>query len=73
LTVAEWQVECYSGSQYAETPRAFTWQDRRLEVVEILDRRRTPAGKNFRVRAAGEQVYDLFYDELSQAWQVSLA
>jgi hypothetical protein len=73
LSLAEFQVECHSGSQYAEYPLAFTWQDRRLEVVEILDRRRTPAGKGFRVRAVDEQVYDLFYDELSQVWQVYLA
>jgi hypothetical protein len=65
-------VECYSGSEYAEYPRAFTWQNRRLEVLEIMARRRNPAGKSFRVRAADGQAFDLFYDELNQAWQVRL-
>lgn len=66
------RVECYSGSEYAEYPRAFDWQGRRLEVAQILHRWRTPPGKTFRVLAADGQVYDLGYDEMSQAWQVGL-
>ena len=65
-------IECYSGSEYAEYPRAFVWQAQRLVVVEILQRWRTPTGKNFRVVATNGQVYDLFYDEMSQAWLADL-
>ena len=69
----EAHVECYSGSEYAEQPRAFTWEGQRLEVVEVLQRWRTPSGKSFRVVATDGQVYDLFYEELSRLWQFSLA
>jgi len=72
LIQAKTQVECYSGSEYAEYPRAFDWQGQRLQVDEVLQRRRTPPGKAFRVLAADGRVYDLCYDEMSQAWQVGL-
>lgn len=65
-------VECYSGSVYAEYPKVFDWQGQRLVVDEILQRRRTPSGKTFRVLAADGRLYDLCYDEMSQAWQVGL-
>lgn len=65
-------VECYSGSEYAEYPRAFDWQGQRLVVDEVLQRRRTPSGKTFRVRVAGGQVYDLIYNEMSQVWLADL-
>jgi hypothetical protein len=73
LIQAGTRVECYSGSEYAEYPRAFDWQGLRLVVAEILQRRRTPSGKTFRLRAADGQVYDLSYDEMSQDWQAVLA
>ena len=72
MTQAGSQVECYSGSEYAEYPRAFDWQGQRLEVEEVLQRRRTPSGKAFRVQVADGQVFDLFYDEMSQAWLADL-
>jgi hypothetical protein len=41
-------------------------------VDEVLQRRRTPSGKTFRVRVAGGQVYDLIYNEMSQVWLADL-
>jgi len=72
LTQAGSHVECYSGSEYAEYPRALYWQGQRLEVLKVLQRRRTPSGKAFRVEVADGQVFDLFYDEMSQAWLADL-
>jgi hypothetical protein len=62
-------VTCHSGSEYAEYPLAFQFQGRDLPVDEILARWRTPAGKCFRVRAAGA-LYDLIYDEGHDQWRV---
>ena len=72
MTQAGSHVECYSGSEYAEYPRAFDWQGQRLEVEDVLQRRRTPSGKAFRVQVTDGHVYDLFYDEMSQAWLADL-
>lgn len=62
-------VSCHSGSQYAEYPLSFHFQGHVLPVDEILARARTPAGRNFRVRAASA-VFDLAYDELQDQWRV---
>jgi len=63
-------IECYSGSGYGERPRAFTWQGHRLEVAEVLERRRAPEGKVFRVRSSEGQLFELFYQEDSDEWRI---
>lgn len=60
---------CHSGSQYAEYPLAFRFQDETLPVDEILKRWRTPAGRCFRVRSA-TRIFDLIYDEAHDEWRV---
>ena len=34
----EIEVECYAGYKGEETPRAFVYQEKRYEIVEVLDR-----------------------------------
>jgi len=64
------RVECRSDSEYAERPVALYWQEQRLEIVEILSRWRTPAGKGFRVRTADDQFFELIYDEITADWLI---
>jgi hypothetical protein len=64
------RVECRSDSEYAERPVALYWQEQRLEIVEILARWRTPAGKGFRVRTADDQIFELTYDEITADWLI---
>ncbi|HEY67289.1 MAG: hypothetical protein DRI79_11725 [Chloroflexi bacterium] len=63
-------VECYAGICYPERPRAFVWEEERVEVEEIERRWRTPSGPAFRVRAAGGRRFTLTYDEAADAWDV---
>ncbi len=63
-------VECHSGHEYAERPVTLWWLGERLEIAEILARWRTPKEKCFRVRTVDEQVFELFYDEISGEWQI---
>jgi hypothetical protein len=65
-------VECRSNLNYADTPLAFYWEGRHLKVDELLESRRTPHGKGFRVKATGDQVFELFYDEAKDAWQICI-
>lgn len=65
-------VECYSGEMYAERPLAFHWQGERLEIVQIETRWQSPEGRYFRVRVKDERIFDLFYDETLDKWQVDL-
>lgn len=64
-------VECHSGHAYADRPTALHWQGERLEIVEIEAEWRTPDGRCFRVRAAGERKFELFYSELKDQWEIS--
>lgn len=63
-------VECRSEYEYAEKPIAFWWQDRRLEIQEILDQWRVPGGKGFLVRTQDNQIFQLFYGELFDEWRI---
>ncbi len=63
-------VECRSDTEYAERPIALVWQGQRLEIAEILDRWRNPAGKGFRVRTVDGQVFELTYNEMNADWQI---
>lgn len=63
-------VECYSGGEYAERPRALYWQGRRLEIAEVLLSWRTPGGKRFRVRTADQCAFELDYQAQADAWSI---
>jgi hypothetical protein len=65
------QVMCYSGVEYAERPRAFFWQGILHKVVKIQARWLTPDGKFFLVRTSSNQLYNLFYNPASNAWEIS--
>ena len=69
------QVESYSGYRSDETPRSFLWNNRRYEIVEIIDRwyqasrdTAVPTFDYFRVRAADAQLYIIRLDRQSSAW-----
>jgi hypothetical protein len=63
-------VECYSGVEYAEYPVSFEWQGVRLQIAEILARRRHPGGKSFCVRTTDDRVFELLHEEESQVWRI---
>ncbi len=64
------QVECRSEYQYAQRPTAFTWEDRRFQVAEILASWRIPGGWVFRVEADGGRSFELIYFETEDAWEI---
>lgn len=64
-------VECRAGAMYAEYPTAFIFEGQRLEVQDILRRWRNPGGKGFQVLTRDHRVFELFYDEAEDTWQVA--
>ena len=64
-------VECHAGYTYAERPTALLWDDKRLEVIDIIESKRTPEGRFFRVRTEENKAFTLSYDELSDEWSVN--
>lgn len=53
------QVETYSGYSADESPRRFGAAGRMVEVIEIVERWRTPLESGFRVRADDGKSYIL--------------
>jgi hypothetical protein len=71
------QVECVSGYKAEERPVAFTFEGRRREIVEIIDRwyegglvSSDPVVNYFKVRTVDNQVFLLRYVSLFDAWSV---
>lgn len=62
------RVECYSGYQYAQEPRAVERPEGRAEVVAVLRRWREPQGSLFRVRLSDGTETTLVYDEAQDQW-----
>ncbi len=67
------QVECYSGSRYAERPLAFTVSSYRHIVKVVEESWRTPSGLHFRVRTEDDENFELTYWEKSDSWQIEKA
>jgi hypothetical protein len=65
------RVECHSGYEYAERPIALYWQGQRLAILEIEAQWRTPEGRRFRVLTAEERKFELFYNELTDNWDLT--
>jgi hypothetical protein len=63
-------VECHAGYTYAERPTAVLWGDKRLSVIELIERRNIPDGRYFLVRTEDDLAFILIYNEFDDAWQV---
>ncbi|UCG13869.1 MAG: hypothetical protein JSU72_05200 [Deltaproteobacteria bacterium] len=71
------EVECYSGHRACERPIAFTFQNRRWEVEQVLDRwyegglrPGQPTLNYFKVRTAEDRIFLLRYNALFDAWAI---
>ena len=63
-------VHCHAGHAYPGRPLALRWEDKRLEVAEVLSEARTPLGKTFRVRVEDGRVFNLEYNEVEIRWEI---
>jgi hypothetical protein len=71
------QVECYSGYKASERPVAFTHQERRREIEEIIDHwyeggvdPGRPATDYFKVKTTDGEIFILRYLSLFDAWSI---
>ena len=64
-------VECHSGFTYADRPIALTWENHRLEIIEIPARWRSPEKRHFRVRTSTGQDFELSFREADNEWQIT--
>ncbi len=68
----ELQVECYAGYRGEQEPRSFRLGERRVQVVEILDRWLDPAHRYFKVRGDDGATYILRHDTAAARWELTL-
>ncbi len=64
----EVEVECYSGSRYAERPLAISSPGGHWRVEHILNAWRTPSGIHFRLALDDGLIHHLHYDEEEDSW-----
>lgn len=65
-------VGCHAGYRGEESPRYFLIKERRVEVVEILDRWLAPDHRYFKLRGDDGAIYIIRHDIGSNLWQLTL-
>jgi hypothetical protein len=65
-------VECYAGYRGEETPRTLLLGERRVEVIEVLDRWLAPDHRYFKVRGDDGDIYIVRQDGRSAEWTLSV-
>ena len=66
------RVECYAGYRGEESPRRFFLQQRKVEVLEILDRWLAPDHRYFKLKGDDGAVYIIRHDVLRNQWQLTM-
>ena len=66
------RVDCYAGHRGEETPRTLIIGNRRVDVVEVLDRWLAPDHRYFKLKGDDGSVYIIRYDARSDAWELTL-
>jgi hypothetical protein len=66
------QVESRTDSRGEAEPLAFLLGERRIEVVEVIDRWPTPQTTYFKVRAQDGDIYILRHDTTPGCWRLTM-
>lgn len=71
-SVLQIEVECYAGYRGEETPRRLVLGEKKLEVLEVLDRWLAPDHRYFKVRCDDGIIYIVRHDEFTGIWEITL-
>lgn len=66
------RVECYAGHRAEETPRTLVIGERRVDVVEVLDRWLDPDHRYFKVKGADGDTYIVRHDTHVDEWKLTM-
>ena len=66
------KVQCYAGYRGEETPRRFCLGQRRVEVVEVIDRWIAPDHRYFKLRGDDGNTYILRHDPHRDLWELTV-
>jgi hypothetical protein len=62
------EVKVYSGHSYAQRPESFRWRDVSYQVGSIAGEWKEPGRRHFLVRARGDGLFEICYDERKKQW-----
>src|SRR6185312_4053798 len=65
-------VECYAGYRAEETPRAVLLGERRVEVIDVVDRWLAPDHRYFKLRGDDGALYIIRYDSERDEWELAV-
>ena len=66
------RVECYAGHRGDETPVRFYMGERKIEVLEVLDRWLAPDHRYFKLKADDGGVYIVRFDGATGEWELTM-
>jgi hypothetical protein len=67
------RVVCHSGYRYGERPKAFYWEDKKMEIAAIEKQWHEPNGYHFRVKTINNQFFEITYDQSLDEWTIKQA
>jgi hypothetical protein len=65
------EVECYCGHRGEETPRRIRFAERKVEVLEVIDRWLSPDHRYFKVRGNDQGTYIIRHDMKQWKWELT--
>lgn len=65
-------VSCYAGYRSEETPTEFLLGERRIRVIEVVDRWLATDHRYFKVRGHDAGVYILRHDVTTEQWELTM-
>ncbi len=71
-TTLEIRVACYAGYRGEEEPRSLWFDDRKVEVAEILDRWLAPDHRYFKLLGDDGYTYIVRHDTQTGRWELTL-
>lgn len=66
-------VECYSGYRADESPKRFTINNNKIEVIEVIDRWLAPDHRYFKIKGDDNCIYIIRHDEITDRWELTTA
>jgi len=66
------RVECHAGYRGEQTPLRFFIGERKIEVVEVLDRWLAPDHRYFKVNGNDGGLYIIRFDTPSGEWEMTM-
>jgi hypothetical protein len=66
------EVECVSSARYGERPTAIIFENKCVEIKEIVKSWRSPSEICFQVLTNNRQAFELSYNEASDQWSCTI-